>query len=198
MKHAGLVLAAGASTRMGRPKALLQTPGGIPLAQYQADLLRRAGCDEVLVVLGSDFETISKQIPNCKTIRNADWEKGRFTSVQAGLRTLHAFDGCFILPVDTVGVSLKTLEATREFAGQKKPSAVRPTFKGQPGKIAWISKSLADEWIRAKPTDTRLDEILKEKAVQLPVDDAAILNNINTPEEWKKWVGRTVLGEPGC
>ena len=225
MKHAGLVLAAGASTRMGQPKALLVTPAGIPLAQHQATLLRHAGCDEVLVVLGRDFDHITKQIPNCITICNPDWETGRFSSIQTGLRALHAFDGCFILPVDTVGVSLKTLEATREFAeklwagssafaealrrdtpdpargsprgfttsgaGKPRPQAVRPTFNGADGKIAWISKQLAAEIARAETADTRLDLILKEKAVRLPVDDPAILNNVNTPEEWKKlkWPG---------
>ena len=185
MKHAGLVLAAGASTRMGEPKALLLTPAGVPLAQHQATLLRHAGCDEVLVVLGRDFEFITNRIPSCKTICNPDWETGRFSSIQTGIRALHAFDGCFILPVDTVGVSLTTLEATREFAEQKKPAAVRPTFNGSDGKIAWISKQLASEIARAETADTRLDLILKEMAARFPVNDPAILNNVNTPEEWK-------------
>ena len=186
MKHAGLVLAAGASIRMGQPKALLLTPAGIPLAQHQATFLRHAGCEEVLIVLGRDFEFITNRIPSCKTICNPDWETGRFSSIQTGIRALHAFDGCFILPVDTVDVSLQTLEATRDFAEQRKPAAVRPTFNGADGKIAWISKQLAGEIAHAETADTRLDLILKEKAVRLPVEDPAILNNVNTPEEWKK------------
>jgi CTP:molybdopterin cytidylyltransferase MocA len=186
MKHAGLVLAAGASTRMGRPKALLLTPARIPLAQHQANILRHAGCEEVIVVLGRDFEFITHRIPSCKTIFNPDWETGRFSSIQTGIRALQTFDGCFILPVDTLGVALKTLEATREFADRNNPPAIRPTFDGKDGKIAWISKSLADELARAKTADTRLDLILQEKAVRLPVEDPAILNNVNTPEEWKK------------
>jgi CTP:molybdopterin cytidylyltransferase MocA len=88
--------------------------------------------------------------------------------------------------VDTVGVSLKTLEATRDFAEQNKPAAVRPTFNGADGKIAWISEHLANEIAHSETADTRLDLILQEKAVRLPVDDPAILNNVNTPEEWKK------------
>jgi molybdenum cofactor cytidylyltransferase len=189
MKHVGLVLAAGASTRMGQPKALLLTPAGIPLAQHQANLLRQAGCDEVLVVLGSDFKYITTQIANCKTVHNPNWKTGRFSSIQAGLRALQKFDGCFILPVDTVGVSLQTLQATRDFAEQKKPAAVRPTFDGADGKIAWISKQLAGEIARAETADTRLDLILQEKAVRLPVEEPAILNNVNTPEEWKRLKG---------
>ena len=104
--------------------------------------------------------------------------------MQAGLRAVREFNGCLILPVDTVGVSSATLAATLRWAEQKQPAAVRPTYGGCAGKIAWISRRLADELLRMDSGNTRMDYILKERAIQLPVDDAAILSNVNTPEEW--------------
>ncbi len=188
--HAGLVLAAGASTRMGSPKALLETAAGIPLARHQADLLASAGCADVLVVLGRDHTAIAARLPGLKTVHNAEWELGQFSSVQAGLRALTEFDGVFILPVDTVGVSRATVRAALDLAEKHRPIAVRPLYKGTPGKLAWISKAYAAELLRA-PADSRLDLILKGKAQTLEVDDSAITNNVNTPEDWKR-------ARPGC
>jgi molybdenum cofactor cytidylyltransferase len=186
MIHAGIVLAAGASERMGQPKALLPMPGGILLAHHQADLLAHAGCARVVIVLGSDYDFIGRQLSGCQTVRNANWKCGRFSSVQAGLRVLKDFDGCFILPVDTVGVAPATLEAIRKFAEENAPSAVRPTFGGKDGKIMWISNKLADELLRRAPDDRRLDHFFETRAGKLAVNDPAILNNVNTPEEWER------------
>ncbi|MBK7725004.1 MAG: NTP transferase domain-containing protein [Dehalococcoidia bacterium] len=56
----GIILAAGTSTRMGRPKALLDW-GGQPLVCYQVRQLQEAGCDEVIVVLGHKADNISRR-----------------------------------------------------------------------------------------------------------------------------------------
>jgi CTP:molybdopterin cytidylyltransferase MocA len=189
MKHAGIILAAGASTRMGEPKALLETPMGVPLAVCQVDLLRNGGCRRVVVVLGSDHERIQGQLLGCEVVVHSGWEDGRFSSVQAGLRAVQECDGAFILPVDTVGVSERTVRAVLQFADRNRPDAVRPVFQGQPGKIAWIGWALAEEILQT-PRDARLDLILKDRAANLPVDDAAILSNVNTPAEWADAVRR--------
>jgi CTP:molybdopterin cytidylyltransferase MocA len=85
---AGLVLAAGASSRMGYPKALLPTPANVPLAVHQMRLLRAAGCPRVAVVLGAHAESIAKKITDGEVVQHPDWAKGRLTSIQAGLRAL--------------------------------------------------------------------------------------------------------------
>ncbi|MBP7828583.1 MAG: nucleotidyltransferase family protein [Kiritimatiellae bacterium] len=183
MKHVGMVLAAGASSRMGRPKALLPADGGKPLAAVQAALLRAGGCGRVVIVLGSEFDRIAPALAGEEVVRNPDWEQGRFTSVQAGLRALDDFDGCVILPVDAVGLRAETVRAVLACASDGAAHAVRPTWRGQDGKLLWVSRALADEMQRAPPGDRRLDDLVRQRAERIPVEDPRLLRNVNTPED---------------
>jgi len=186
-KHAGLITAAGASSRMGSPKALLQLPNGTPLAQHQSDVLKRSGCSPVMVVLGSEAERIAQELTTCDVVINAQWRAGRLTSVQAGLKALDQFDGCFIMPVDAVGIRSETLRAVREAAETGENDVVRPTHDGKPGHLVWISRVIAEQIVAIQADgDTPLNEILAPHTKDVPVDDTAILRNINTPEEWKR------------
>jgi len=184
MQHAGIILAAGASIRMGTPKALLRTPTGIPLAQQQNRLLTEAGYYPVVIVLGADAERIESELSACEVIHNTAWENGRLSSVQTGLNAVDA-DGIFILPVDTAGISVHTLKQVIHYAEQHTHPAIRPTHKNQPGKIAWVSRTTAQH-ILDLPQQQRLDDFLQITAVEFPVNDPAILNNVNTPGEWKR------------
>ena len=185
MKHVGMVLAAGASTRMQQPKALLMVRNGLPLAQYQHDLLKQAGCAEVTVVLGCQAEFVSTRLTGCPVAVNPAWETGRLSSVKAGIRALQPFDGCVILPVDTVGVKVQTVQHILDAAAREKARAIRPVVAGRRGKIIWISKTTADEILARDSGEGRLDYFFEDLASELDVQDKAILNNINTPEEWE-------------
>ena len=59
----GIVLAAGAGSRLGRPKALMRTADGEPWVARGARLLRAAGCDHVLVVLGAAAAEATALVP---------------------------------------------------------------------------------------------------------------------------------------
>ncbi len=180
---AGLVLAAGASARMGYPKALLPLPSGTPLAMHQMRLLRTAGCGRVAVVLGSTADAIAKKITDGEVIRNPDWERGRLTSIQAGLRGLPGHRGYLILPVDTVGLSPETLA---RILGAVTPAtlALRPLYQGRPGLVLWVSAATAMEILDLPVHDTPLDDWLGKRVAGVSVDDASVLANINTPDDW--------------
>lgn len=172
---------------MGQPKALLPAPGGVPLALHQARLLQAACCTPVVIVLGCDADRIQPKLPGFQIALNKEWESGRVSSVQTGLRAVAA-DGYIILPVDTVGVRPDTLKRLIDAAESTTARAIRPTFDGKEGKVMWISSSLAADILRLDPKNenSRLDHVFRTQSEELPCPDPAILNNINTPEEWEK------------
>ncbi|MCU1277947.1 MAG: hypothetical protein JWM53_1493, partial [bacterium] len=111
---AAVVLAAGASTRMGEPKALLRTPDGRRYVEAIADSARAGGCDRVVVVLGPPHgESIRTALPPAvATAWNAAPERGMLSSVQAGLAALSAeVDVALVWPVDIPFVDAATVRA---------------------------------------------------------------------------------------
>jgi molybdenum cofactor cytidylyltransferase len=103
-----IVLAAGASSRLGQPKQLLAYHGETLLARA-IRLALEAGADPVFVVLGANLDIIlpaglsDQAIP----VINKDWQEGISSSIQAGLRAVHG-----TLP-DTEGVLLLTCDQPR-------------------------------------------------------------------------------------
>jgi xanthine/CO dehydrogenase XdhC/CoxF family maturation factor/CTP:molybdopterin cytidylyltransferase MocA len=89
---AAIILAAGASTRMGRPKQLLPSFGGQSLLRRSAIEAVRSGCRPVVVVTGAHAEQSSLQVGDLpvQVIHNPDWAGGMSSSLRAGLTALDA------------------------------------------------------------------------------------------------------------
>ena len=89
MSSAGVVLAGGASRRMGRPKQLLPV-GGRPLLEHVVAQACASRLDEVVVVLGAGAEAIRAQVDlgRARAVVNADYAAGMSSSLRAGLAAL--------------------------------------------------------------------------------------------------------------
>ncbi|MGD8458463.1 MAG: selenium cofactor biosynthesis protein YqeC, partial [Anaerolineales bacterium] len=84
VKVAGVILAAGGSTRMGTSKQLLQWAGQT-LVRLAAEKALKAGLDPVVVVTGASHREVRKAVEDLEVdiVHNPDWEKGQSTSVKS-------------------------------------------------------------------------------------------------------------------
>lgn len=116
---AGIVLAAGSSTRMGRNKMLLEV-GGRPLARRAVEAAVEAGLAPVLVVLGHEADRVREAIAglDCLPVLNPDHALGVRVSLQAGVRALpEGVDAAVVLLADMPFVTARMIRAVAERYG---------------------------------------------------------------------------------
>ena len=136
MTVAAIVLAAGASRRLGQPKQLLMH-GGEMIIERAIRLVNEAGAAPVITVLGAFHELIREavQLSNFTPVINNAWNQGISTSIQAGLAALLDGDpqtpGALILACDQPRLSAEHLRAMLEaFCAEAALAIVASTYKG--------------------------------------------------------------------
>lgn len=124
----GVLLAAGAGTRYGMPKALAD--GGAWLRSGIA-ALRTGGCDEVVVVLGAALVDVP---PPARTVVASDWADGMSASVRAGLAALQA-DAAYavLLTVDTPDIGADVVRRVLAAARAAPSGLARARYGDRPG-----------------------------------------------------------------
>lgn len=112
---AAIILAAGASTRLGKPKQLLMLEGE-NLLERSLRMASRAGYSPVVIVLGSSAQLISERsrLTGSEVIVNEDWETGLSTSIKKGVQSLQNVDGAVIMTCDIPAVTVHHLQALGE------------------------------------------------------------------------------------
>ncbi len=140
-----VLLAAGASTRMGTPKQLLKIEG-VSLLRRAAEHALDSGCGPVVVVLGANADLIMPELEGLAlyvTI-NHNWKLGMSSSITAGLVALLAeapeIEGVILFLADqpnVTGSSLRKLSAAHVETGSE---LVAATYSGQIGPPAFFSR----------------------------------------------------------
>jgi molybdenum cofactor cytidylyltransferase len=115
---AAVVLAAGASTRLGSPKQLVRL-GSENLLERAVRVAREVGCSPVVVVLGASADLIQAEcaLGDALIVVNGDWASGMGSSIAAGVRALGEVDGCLVMTCDMPAVNsvhLRELTASGE------------------------------------------------------------------------------------
>ncbi len=133
MKTAAVVLAAGASERMGGPNKLLMDLGGRSVLARTLNAVISGPFDEVVVVTGRDADMVKTiaLAAGARTVHNAAFSGGMGGSIAAGVGVLHAWNVVAIVPGDLPLLRTATIEAVLEAAGPDR--IARPVVEGQPG-----------------------------------------------------------------
>lgn len=180
----GIILAAGYSSRAGCFKAAYSI-GGKSLLEHAVDSMRSC-CRNILVVGGHRIEALARlvQQKNVCLIRNQDYERGMFSSVQQGIRALpRDNEGAYLLPVDCPLVPAPVFTILgRALATQRCPAVV-PGWQEQRGHPVLLGKVLYPVILEAEPHST-LRLILKQAPTYtVPVHSHHILDDLDTAAE---------------
>ena len=183
MSLAAVILAGGASRRMGRPKALLPFRGQTILDRLVG--LYKPFCSPVIVVLGHGAEAIRAGIARAGDVQfaiNPDPGRGQLSSLQCGL-ALAPGDVLFT-PVDYPAVEPGTVELLVRSAA---PMAA-PSYQGRHGHPVLIREQVKRELL-ALPPDAMAREVLQRyrgSAEYVVVDDAAVCQDIDHMEDYER------------
>ena len=144
---AAIVLAAGFSSRMGAFKPLLPFGGRTVVGHVVANL-REAGVRRIHAVTGNKADLLVPELAalGVTQVHNANFAKGMFTSVQAGVAFLPAeVEGFLLLPVDVALVRASTAGRVLRVAAETRAAIVHPVFRGKRGHPPFIGRALFDE-----------------------------------------------------
>jgi molybdenum cofactor cytidylyltransferase len=191
---AAIILSAGASSRMGRPKALLPYREATFL-EHLLHVTRHPRIGLTRVILGAGAEeirTMAKLDPSV-IVLNPGWEQGQLSSICAGLRSLAGIetDGILLCPVDHPLVTARLIGGLIARFYENEKVIVLPVYKGRRGHPVIFSSTLYGELLAA-PADKGARAVVWAHAADLlevPSDEEGIVLNINDPDMLRHAIG---------
>lgn len=188
----GIVLAAGASKRMGEPKPLMQTDGTTFL-ERAVRLLRTAGCRYVIAVINDSDDWIARlaDTSGAAVVINDQPGTEQIDSLRLGIANLpDGYDAVVVLPVDFPRVKQETVDALLKEFGDTRPPVLNPAHHATPGHPVIFSRDVVTELLRPDLPDgarTVIDNHAAEARI-LEVDDPGVLIDIDTRADYEEHV----------
>ena len=186
---AGVIPAAGSSTRMGRPKALLDAGGRSFLAATVGALVG-GGCRPVAVILGEDRHEEERKATAAGAVAliNPDPGDGPITSIRVALGALEEdVEGIAVLPVDHPLVRPESVRALVDAFLEGDAPVALPTHRGKRGHPGLFRRSVFPELLDPGlegGARTVVHAHLADAAL-VEVDDPGVLADIDTPEAYR-------------
>ena len=193
---AGIILAGGASRRMGTPKALLRFQGETFLDRLIR--LFSAVANPVIVVVGHHAEAIRSGIersPEAVFVVNPAPERGMLSSLQCGLEAVPTqAEAVLFTPVDHPHLAASTLEQlTADFLAKHAPVTV-PTHDGKHGHPVCIARAVMLELL-ALPPEAQASDVIHRHVSQtsyIQVPDSAVLTDVDDQAAYAELISREV------
>jgi len=190
---AGVILAAGDSTRMGQDKALLPWQDGTFLSAA-IDVLKPV-TELVIVVGGKNTNSLLPTIyqKGAFITENHHTERGQFSSLQVGLQPVlnRGRDTAIVALVDRPAPQLKTVRAIKEHFLERVEDgiwAVVPEFESKHGHPFIAGREMIERFLRAPQDSTTRDvEHAAQKHISyFTVHDPLVIANVDTPEQYQQ------------
>lgn len=188
-----IVLAAGESSRMGRPKPLLPLNGSTFLG-HLLDELRASKVTRTLIVLGHHPEVVLEAMPEVAplAIVNDEYQLGQLSSLHAGLRAVGDHpDAILMCLADHPFISRQVIDAMIVAHERTHRPIVVPTYGGGRGHPTLFARPLYTELLAA-PLDQGARVVVRAHAnevLELPVDEAGVVADVDTPQQYEQWLG---------
>jgi len=189
----GLILAAGLSSRMGRPKALLPAGSGGPSFVHRlSSALLEGGVADVIVVGRADDSALRLEVERLGTgvryVVNPRADEGQLSSVLAGLNAADrpGVHGVLVAPVDAPLVQPATVRALLTAFAARHAPIVRATYRGRHGHPVVFGRVVFDALRHADPSLGAKSVVRSHAAdaVDVEVDDPAVVHDIDRPDDY--------------
>lgn len=190
-----LVMAAGGSTRMGRPKALLEL-GGEPLVKHGIRTVRKAGARPLVVVGARSADVVTAVAgEDCEVCENPDWERGLGSSIACGVAAARPAPWIGVLAVDQPGIDarhlLRLIDALESAPADAAATVIDGALLGIP---AVFAPQLFDALTRLSD-DRGARDILRSGDWNVVGVDGADARDVDTPEAWREYLEERLENE---
>lgn len=193
MSLGAVVLAAGESTRMGRPKPLLEFAGETFLERILRTLGQLDGLDARCVVLGHEAAKIRRaaDLEGAVVLTHRGYRQGMLSSLKAGakaaLRELPDLEALLVCLVDQPLVQAETYAALLNAFQPEKDDVVIAAYSGEHGHPVVLARPFVERLL-ADSRSGNLGEFIEAHAARrryVDCDDPAVVQNVNTPEAYE-------------
>ena len=186
-----VVLAAGASTRMGRPKQLLPYRKKTVL-QAVLDVLLECALDSIVVVVGHRADAFRQSLESrpVTVCRNPNPDRGMFSSILSGLQALpDGTNAAMVVLGDQPWIAPDVVRRVMTAYRCSGKGIVIPIHNGRRGHPCLIDLDSYGNAIRALDGHTGLKPLVRgypEDTLEIPVEEEGILTDLDTPEDYRK------------
>ena len=189
-----VVLSAGESSRMGRPKALLPIDGQTFIEKI-VGALKKSSVARVIVVLGHNADEMRRHIQHLpiEILVNPDYKLGQLSSLQVAIRSLEKeadCDGMLVHLVDHPYVNSKLVESMIKRCEETAKLIIVPRYNGTRGHPVIFSRKLFKELLAA-PMDQGAKTVVdahRADTLEIDTEDEGITLDIDTPELYRQHV----------
>ena len=189
-----VVLAAGESSRMGSPKALLRAPDGRSFVASIVAALAGAGVTDLVVVTGTHHDQIAAALTEdglpaqVRVVRNPDPSRGQLSSLLVGMDAIVDMrtEALLVTLVDVPMIDAQTIGAVVAAWRRTRAPIVRPAKGDRHGHPVLFDRALFDE-LRSAPLDGGAKTVVRRyegQIVNVPVDGEGSLIDVDTPADF--------------